>query len=335
MKFRTSTNNRAIGSIARGVLAIVFFVIAGWLWLNQQFVVDQVAVWQYKPTAEVVSLADRSAMSDHGRFLFYASQPVVEGTQKFNQECDRKEENTAILGCYVGNRIFIYNIADSRLDGIKEVTAAHEMLHAAYQRLGSAERESVNKLIETEYEKLADTEEFKERMAFYERTEPGERDNELHSMIATEVADIAPDLEAYYKKYFTDRNRIVSLHENYQSVFNEIQNRAKTLYDDLTELGKAIEVKSTDYNKKVSQLNEDIQSFNERARGNRFTSQAQFSNERAALSARVDGILGQRDSINKDITKYEDLRKEYNETANQSKQLNDSLDSSLAPAPSI
>lgn len=332
---RTNTKNRAIGSIARGVLAIIFFVIAAWLWFNQQFVLDQIAVWQYKPTTEIAALADRASMSDRGRFLFYASQPVIEATQKFNQECDRKEEGVAILGCYVANRIFIYDVKDSRLDGIREVTAAHEMLHAAYQRLGQAERERVDKLVEAEYAKLSNEDKFKERMAFYARTEPGERDNELHSVIGTEVADIAPELETYYASFFADRSKIVSLHDTYQSVFTKIESQAKQIYAELTALGKQIEAKSSDYNKAVSALNDDIQNFNERARGNKFSSQTQFANERTALSNRVDQILATRDQINKDIAKYEELRAQYNETASESKRLNDSLDSSLAPAPSI
>lgn len=316
-------------------MAVIFFLIAGWLWFNQQFVLDQIAVWQYRPTPEIAALVHRGDMSDRGEFLFYASQPVIEGTQKFNQECDRKEEGVAILGCYVANRIFIYDIKDSRLDGIREVTAAHEMLHAAYQRLGGSEREKVDRLLEAEYAKLSGEERFKERMAFYARTEPGERDNELHSVIGTEVANITPELEDHYKTYFTDRSKIVALHDSYQSVFAKIETQAKEIYAELTELGKSIEAKSSDYNKAVSSLNDDIQAFNERARNNRFSSQAQFASERAALSRRVDGILATRDQINVDIAKYEELRKQYNETASESQRLNDSLDSSLAPAPSI
>ncbi len=332
---RTNTNSRTIGSIARSTLAVIFFVIAGWLWFNQQLVLDQIAVWQYRPPAEVAALAERGAMSDRGRFLFYTGQPVIEGTQKFNQECDRKEVGTAILGCYVANRIFVYDVTDKRLDGIREVTAAHEMLHAAYQRLSKSERERVDKLVETEYVQLAEEAQFKERMAFYARTEPGERYNELHSVIATEIADLDPELETYYKTYFTDRSKIVSLHSAYQSVFAKIEAQAKEIYAQLTELGKQIEAKSNAYNKSVSDLNKAIQSFNDRARNNQFSSQAQFANERAALSKRVDGILATRDQVNADIAKYEELRKQYNETASESKRLNDSLDSSLAPAPSI
>lgn len=332
---RTNTNNKAIGSIARGVLAIIFFVIAGWLWFNQQLVLDQIAIWQYHPTTEVAALADRSSMSDRGRFLFYASQPTIESTQKFNQECDRKEEGVAILGCYASNKIYVYNVTDSRLDGIREVTASHEMLHAAYQRLSTTERDHVNALVEAEYTTLENDAKFKERMAFYARTEPGERDNELHSVIGTEVATLSPELESYYKAYFADRSKVVALHDAYQAVFTKIDTQAKEIYAELTALGKQIETKSNAYNKAVSTLNDDIQAFNARARGNQFTSQAEFSSERAALSARVDQILATRNDINKDIAKYEDLRKQYNQTASESKQLNDSLDSTLAPAPSI
>ena len=37
---------------------------------------------------------------------------------------------TAVLGCYANREISIFNVTDQRLDGIREVTAAHEMLHA-------------------------------------------------------------------------------------------------------------------------------------------------------------------------------------------------------------
>jgi len=335
LKSRTNTKSRTIGSVARGILAVFFFVIAGWLWLNQQLVLDQIAVWQYKPAPEVVALADRASMNDRGRFLFYTGQPIIEGTQQFNQECDRKEEGVAILGCYVADKIFIYDVKDSRLDGIREVTAAHEMLHVAYQRLGGAEREKIDRLLEAEYAKLSEKDKFKDRMAFYARTEPGERDNELHSVIGTEVADLDPELEAYYKTFFFDRSKIVALHDVYQSVFLKIENQAKEIYAELTALGKKIEVKSNEYNGAVSSLNDDIQSFNERARNNRFSSQSQFTTERTALSNRVDSITAMREQVNKDIAVYEELRARYNQTASESKRLNDSLDSSLAPAPSI
>lgn len=330
----TSTKSSR-GSIIRGLLAIVFFAIAGLLWLNQQFVLDQISVWQYKPTTQVAQLADRAGMSDKGRFFFYASQPIIDGTQKFNVECDRKEESTAILGCYTANRIYVYDVTDVRLDGIREVTASHEMLHAAYQRLGNSERESVNRLVEAEYAKLLGDAQFKERMEFYARTEPGERDNELHSIIGTEVKDVSKELEEHYQQYFLDRSKVLTLYDKYSSVFKKIDDRAKQIREELDILGKRIEASSIAYNKNVATLNKDIENFNSRAQTGAFSSQSQFNSERSALSARVAELGGDRESINADIKRYETLRTEYNQTASESRQLSDSLNSKLAPAPSI
>ena len=96
-----SKKTRASGSTAaRTILTVLFLAITAWLWFNQQLVIDQIAVWRYQPSSEISQIADRSDMNDHGRFLFYASQPEVDGTQRFNQVCSRKEEGTAVLGCY-------------------------------------------------------------------------------------------------------------------------------------------------------------------------------------------------------------------------------------------
>ena len=37
---------------------------------------------------------------------------------------------------------YIYNVNDERLNGLKEVTAAHEMLHAAYERLPESDKKA-------------------------------------------------------------------------------------------------------------------------------------------------------------------------------------------------
>lgn len=328
---RLSRGNVAV----RLILTAVFFLCATGLWLNQQYVVDQISVWQYKPTSEVALLASRASMSDRGTFLYYASQPEIEGSQRFNQACDRKEEGTAVLGCYNGSKIFIFDVKDPRLSGIREVTAAHEMLHAAYQRLSGDERAKIDALVEAEYSKLENTADYKERMAFYARNEPGERDNELHSVIGTEIKSISPELEAHYKAYFSDRSKVVALHQAYQEVFNKLEADAKALFGELEQLSKAIGDTTSRYNTDVNVLNRDIQQFNVKATDGTFTSQAQFAAERSSLVSRANALGGLRDKINDDISAYEAKRKAYNQIASESKQLVDSLNSSLAPKPEI
>lgn len=333
----SDTNPRRVhGAHVAGIIATVFCVLAALLLLaNKQYVLDQLSVWQYKPDAEISALAARSGMNDTGKFYFYASHPAIDGAQEFNQECEHKESGTAILGCYNGRNIYIYNVTDAQLDGIKEVTAAHEMLHAAYARMSDGEKKSVDKLLEAEYNKLKNDKDFSERVAFYARTEPGERDNELHSVIGTEVANVSPALEAHYKKYFSDRSKVVALHDKYASVFTALQAKSDALSRQLTQLGDAIESGSAQYNADVTQLNADIETYNVKAKGGGFSSQAEFHAEFTSLKNRTAELESRRQAINSEITQYNSLRQELASVSSRSQALNRSIDSSLAPAPSL
>jgi hypothetical protein len=333
------SRTRTTGSLRSNVGALfglVLLLAALFLWFNRQYVIDLVDYTQYRPVAAISAIAKRTTMNDTGKFYFYASRPVLDKTQTFNKECDRKEASSAILGCYVNNRIFLYDVNDERLDGIREVTAAHETLHAVYQRMGDGEKSTINALLEKEYAKHQNDKELTDRMAFYERNEVGERDNELHSIIGTEFSGLDPALEAHYAQYFTNRKAIVDLHTKYASVFLDLQSKTSQLSLQLQDLGKQIQTESATYNTDVKLLNRDIEQFNSRASSpNSFASIQAFNNERDALVGRVNTLDAKRTSIDNDLALYEKLRKEYNATADTSKQLYDSIDSSLAPAPSI
>jgi len=328
-------NWRSHGSIL-GLLAVVISIaIAGFLFINRQFVADQVMAWQYEPSSEIAAIAERSDMSDEGIFYFYVSHPSIDEAKEFNQNCGNREENTAILGCYNGQYIYIYNVTDERLDGIKEVTAAHEMLHVVYDRLGESEKNRINTLLDVEAKKLESNEEFSDRMAFYARTEPGERYNELHSIVATEVSDISSELEDYYKTYFNDRGKVLKLHDNYASVFRDLQESSERLTKEINDLANEIETQTQAYNVAVSALNEDVESFNRRANDGSFSSDAAFNSERGQLLARAEQLEGQRQNINANVTQYETLREQLSDIAVQSEALNRSIDSTLEPAPSL
>jgi hypothetical protein len=303
--------------------------------LNRQYVLDTLHFWSFHPDASVSSIASRSTMTDQGKFTFYATRPEVEVSTVFNKNCSRVEQSTAILGCYTDDRIHLYSVVDSSIDGIKEVTAAHEMLHAVYQRLSDEDRKNVNALVEAEYDKVKTDPAFAERMAFYARTEPGERDNELHSIIGTEFGNISPELEAHYAKYFSNRSELLKLFNSYSDAFSRLDTQAKALAVQLDSLSKQIDADTADYNKDVKQLNADISSFNRRAASGQFSSQAAFNSERQALQVRVETVSGKRSAINSRVDKYESLREQYNDTVKQSNNLYKSIDSTLAPAPSV
>ncbi len=328
-----SSPHKRSGGLASFISLIVLIGLSIFIWFNFQYLSDSLRFWTYQPPAAVSSLVSRAGLSDAGTFALYATQPSIEGSQTFNGKCGRQEQETAILGCYNNGRIYIFDVTDKRLDGIKEVTAAHEMLHAVYQRFSPSEKASVDKLVEDEYQKLSENPSFSKRMEFYARTEPGERDNELHSIIGTEVSSVSTALEAHYAKYFTNRARILELFNNYNGVFTSLDAQAKSLQEQLDNLGDKIKANSDTYNVDVKSLNADIQDFNKRAANGGFSSQVAFNNERSTLEKRVNEVTSLRNTIDSEIAQYETLRVQYNDAVTQTHDLYKSIDSNLLPTP--
>ena len=170
---------------------------------------------------------------------------------------------------------------------------------------------------------------------YYERTEPGQRYNELHSVIGTKIASISPELEAHYKKYFSDRSKILALNEKYSAVFDKVQKQAEATAAELNRLSSLISSSSATYNQKIKELNQLIADFNYRANTGDFSSQTQFYQERNSLTAQVAALSVTRSEINNNIELFNKKLEEYNAIAIESKELFESIDSTLAPAPSL
>lgn len=327
---------RLVKGIIALVASVLIFGFAGWLLFNRQYAIDLVSVWSYERPASVQAMEERIEFTDKGTFYFHASQPVVSTAEDFNQQCPRQEVGSPILGCYSMGRIYIYDVTNEKLDGIEEVTAAHEMLHAVWERMSPYDQKKIGALLRTEYARLDDAE-LKERMDYYDRTEPGEFENELHSIIPTEVDDLDPKLESYYAQYFEDRSRVVALHDQYNSVFTKLADRADVLYEELSELGPAVESRSAQYNQAIAQLSADIDAFNARADSGDFSSMSEFNSERESLLARTNQLEIEYNALNRAIESYNDKYEEYQSIATQLELLSDSIDSinDLEPAPSI
>lgn len=328
---------KIIISAITSIIVITIFALAGWILLNKQFVIDQLSVWSYEESADIAAINERLALNDKGTFYFYASHPEVSPSSSFNFDCPRQEVNNPILGCYTGDgRIYIYDIQDARLDGIEEVTAAHEMLHAAWDRLSSEEQKRVGALLRAAYTSINDPA-LSERMDYYQRTEPGEFENELHSILGTEVSHLSSELEAYYSQYFDSRGAVVALHDQYSNIFDQLKAQADKLYSELETLNKSIQAATAQYNTDAAQLSADISRFNQRAQDGDFTSITQFNSERAALVARSNQLEQDRQAINASIDVYSNKYDQYQGIAAELEGLNSSLDSftNLAPSPSL
>ncbi len=314
-----------LGGIIFGLLT-VFFVLAALLY--RQEITDWFKFLSYKPSQAIVQLADDSGMSQSGRFYFYITDPKLESASNFNKDCRRSESINPVLGCYVGgsDKIYIYDIDNADLQGVEEVTAAHEMLHAAYFRLSNDERDRIGKLLDKEYERIK-TPELEKRMSYYEKEEPGGQAVELFAILPTEFSDIGSELDTYYKKYFDDRQKVVSLYKKYQKAFTDIETQINELSANLNSQHQAISEAETNFNISVSNLNSQINSFNNRAASGGFVSQSQFDFEREQLVAQHASLLNREAEIEKMIIEYNDGVSRLSELGGQMDKLTKSINS--------
>lgn len=202
-------------------------------------------------------------MSDEGRRYFYVSDPQINEKKTFNENCPTTEE-ASVLGCYTHQRIYIMRVEREELDGIMEVTAAHEMLHAAYDRLDGDTRSRITGLLEEEFDRQND-ERIARLMDRYEASGGSDvRQNELHSILPTQVAELSPELEEYYSRYFTDRSRVVDLYNQYAGTFEDIRGRIESLrnqVDSLRDTIDTLEEQITAQRQRVDELNTRLERY--------------------------------------------------------------------------
>ena len=306
-----------------------------WLVFNYQFVIDKIVVSQFRPTPQMSEVINDIQLTEHGRFMTLAAQPVLSDRETFNKHCEKKAEQTVVLGCYIGpQRMYIYNVTDDRLSGIREVTTAHEMLHVAYDRLSYAEKKRVNQLVEEALPQVQKTEpDLADRLKIYEKTEPGERSNELHSILGTEAVTLPSQLEEYYSRYFTSRSSIVALAESYDKVFENIKQQQDSLLSSLNVLSKQIDTLTSEYESQVENLNQDVDEFNKRAdQEGYFSSESEFYAARSELVSRRNTLEAKRKEINAKIDEYDKLRAQLDAINVQVKELNSKIDSSSVPS---
>ncbi|HEX6461662.1 MAG TPA: hypothetical protein VFZ58_00120 [Candidatus Saccharimonadales bacterium] len=323
-----NTSERPHG--ARRLLSLLFSIallaLAVWVFFNRQALYDWYILSGYTPPAEVAQLANDAAMNDIGKQRFFVNKPEIRSKDTFSEGCRQiGDEKSNVLGCFTGEKIYIYNVTDPRLAGIKEVTAAHEMLHSAYMHLDVGEKQRVNTLIQKQLDTFTATH-IKELIDIYNRLEPGELLNEMHSILATEQSDISAELEDYYRQYFTDRKRVVALADTYRGVFDSLKQQQNTLLNELNALADEINSSTAHLNNDIQALNAKVEAFNKVATSGNFT-QDEFDEQRNALQAEKEAITRRIDQNSALRSEYEQRRQTYEALALDSASLQKSIDS--------
>jgi hypothetical protein len=142
--------------IAPLLASIAFVLLVAFAWVKNQAIYDWLHLRNYQPSAAIAQLATDTTMNSATERLFYVYHPELQTKEVFNQSCSGSEQ-TIVLGCYVSRQgIYLYNVTDERLKGVIQVTAAHETLHAAYERLSGSERKKVDAMTANAYAQVTD-----------------------------------------------------------------------------------------------------------------------------------------------------------------------------------
>ncbi|MBR3229094.1 hypothetical protein IKF67_02595 [Candidatus Saccharibacteria bacterium] len=308
------------------LLAVVIVIATALIVLNRQWLKDFWHGMSYQPSAAMADIRSKLNLTDQGTFLFNASQPELNTSESFNSYCRTDGQEIAVLGCYTGDRIYIYDINTSELKGIRELTTAHELLHAVFARMSSSDKESLRQDLDKTYQANQDI--LKSDLDTYDETE---RYEELYVRAGTEVKKLPDSLEKHYATIFKDQDQIVDYYNSYISVFRALEAELDALATEMDALSNEITAKTAEYKERVTNLNNNITEFNNCAASTEcYMSQYEFYSRRNTLVAEQNNLEFLYNEISALIDTYNVKVEAYNADVLQTQKLNKIINS--APA---
>lgn len=321
---------RGLKKLLTGLAFLVLLAVPFIIYYNAQALTDWWQLRDYTPPTAIANLANQDSMTAYASHIFYVNHPNLESNaSQFRQDCGETEK-TIILGCYHSKQagIFIYDVTDQRLNGIEQVTSAHEMLHAGYDRLSSKDKKYVNGLLTDFYNNDLKDQRIKDTINDYRQSEPNDLVNEMHSIFGTEVANLPAPLEQYYKKYFIDRSAVTKDAANYEGEFTTREDEVKADDAQLAQMKSQIDSEEQSLQQQLVQINQD------RARLDSLRSSGRISQYNAGVDSFNNEVFVYNSDVRKlrnDITAYNQLVDQRNSIATELASLNQAIDTRQAP----
>ena len=309
--------------IIRLIIWTVFLALLAAAILNFQTLRDLYYSLTFSPSAEMSAIGDKLELTDRGHRIFYASSPVLSDANEFNEKCNTTEGAVSTLGCYTAQKIYIYNINSKELEGVKESTAAHELLHAVWARLSTAERQNLIPTLESVYEKS--NAEFKKSLETYAETAKTE---EIYVRAATQIKTLPETLESHYAEVFKNQDKIVDFYNSYITPFNSLEAEIDNLSKELDQLNSEIEAGRADYSSRASSFTAAVNEFNSCASTSGcFTSNSAFQARRFELISEQSALNDFYTELNAKIDTYNQKVKLYNSKVLRGRELNSIINS--------
>jgi phage shock protein A len=309
------------------------------------------------PSLEIKQLADATTMTPEAQQIFYRQTPTIQPKAAFSENCPQSrklDEGQFLLGCYVhdgeSGKIVIESIPDARFKGMMESIAAHEMLHAAYSRLSSSERDFLAPRLKKASQRVTDRH-LAKILKKYEDTDGELFVNELHSHLGTELGDLGDaKLEQHYRRYFVDRHRVVALAQGSKAAMHKLEDQGDQLKSEIDVLDehlksakqdlKARKQNLADYRQNLDVLNADLMQFKAQAEQadrqgsswanaiEQFEQKKSYHNQQVReYNLQVQQFQEQVDQFNQQVDRYNQKIKAYNEVTHEKRSLLAEIDS--------
>lgn len=329
--------HRTLRSVAWSLILLLFIAGCFVACQERQTIRDYFDARDFEPSAEIQQVIDNIDLTPVGTRVFLATHPQMQQGNVFNDRCRAADSggHGHLLGCYASGNIHLFHVTDERLSSVIEVTAVHELLHAAYSRLSHSERDTLASRLTGYYEERIVTDpDLEERMQVYSHLSASRFANELHSVLATEVPDLPDWLERHYAQWLTDRATITDFYASYREVFESVQEEAAQLKAELDAMHESVEHDTQSYTSAVEAFNTDWKQFVARNEAYGFSGNPEEFNR---LKREFDGRRGQLDAwkvaIESNISDYEALRTQLENLGELSEELNSQIDSTLPIVP--
>lgn len=317
---KTSWRREILVAVGAFALLIVFSQV-----LSSGFLQDWWRALWYEPSAVVSTIEDELNLTAKGWRIFASTYPVVETSEDFNEHCSSHDVEVAVIGCYTGGRIYIYKMNLEQLEMANTVTAAHELLHAVWQRLPEWTKSDLTAVLKQVYAEHRDW--FEEELETYDEDE---RIEEIYARAGTKLADLPEKLEKHYAEYFRDRQQIVAYYNTYEQPFETLRAELTKLEEEILAVKAELATERRQYEQQLSVLDTKIEQFNRCAEQvGCFRTETEFQDQRQTLLARQMALEEVRDQLNERINENNDRIAEYAEKSLQLGALRDSMNSNL------
>ena len=313
------------GLVYLGILVILAVAVTVGI-INRDWIYDFWRGMSYQPAAEMEKIKGKLSLTDRGEFLFKASRPELNEREVFNEVCrEVLDKELAVLGCYAAGDIHIYNIQSKELDGILELTTAHELLHAVWARMNEGEKAALAGDLEKVY--LENQKQLEKELESYDDKQ---RQEELYVRSGTEIKNLPESLEKHYAEIFKNQDMVVDYYNKYIAVFLAIEEEMEELKKEMDELRLRIDDLRNEYERRVINLNSEIENFNSCAvEPGCFTDENAFNTKRSELISEQGTLEEMYAQINTLIEQCNDLVERYNADVTRTEKLNRMMNSSM------